>query len=228
MTKATTIIAAALLVAVGAHAQTDIQALKARAEAGDAFAQYNLGYAYDLGEGVPQNHVEAIRWWREAAEQGHAAAQYNLGLAYFKGEGVPQNFRMGVQWFTKAGEQGNADAQLLLGAAYATALGVPQNNRVAVQWLTKAGEQGNVDAQLLLGVVYFFDAPGAKKDSTEVYIWASLAKAKLANLDAEESKQVNEIIEALTRKMTPAQLQKAQDLALGRFNEIEARKAQNR
>jgi hypothetical protein len=32
-------------------------------------AQFDLGYMYDTGEGVPQDEVEAVRWYRLAAEQ---------------------------------------------------------------------------------------------------------------------------------------------------------------
>jgi TPR repeat protein len=35
---------------------------------GDAEAQYNLGCIYDEGQGVPQDHAEAARWFRLAAE----------------------------------------------------------------------------------------------------------------------------------------------------------------
>ena len=40
------------------------------AEHGEAGAQYNLGFMYDHGQGVPQDYAEAVRWYRLAAEQG--------------------------------------------------------------------------------------------------------------------------------------------------------------
>ena len=40
------------------------------AEQGDALAQYNLGFMYSNGEGVPQDYAEAVKWYRMAAEQG--------------------------------------------------------------------------------------------------------------------------------------------------------------
>ena len=52
------------------------------AEHGDAGAQYNLGFMYDHGQGVPQDYAEAVRWYRLAAGQGNADAQFNLGLMY--------------------------------------------------------------------------------------------------------------------------------------------------
>ncbi len=42
------------------------------AEQGSAAAQYNLGYMYDNGLGVPQDYAEAVKWHRKAAEQGVA------------------------------------------------------------------------------------------------------------------------------------------------------------
>ena len=34
------------------------------AEQGDSAAQYNLGFIYDNGQGVPQNDKEAVKWYR--------------------------------------------------------------------------------------------------------------------------------------------------------------------
>jgi TPR repeat protein len=50
------------------------------AEQGHAQAQYNLGFMYGSGLGVPQDDAEAVNWFRLAAEQGLAQAQTHLGL----------------------------------------------------------------------------------------------------------------------------------------------------
>ena len=72
-----------MFVAIAAAAilagQTDVEALKAKAEQGDASAQFRLGFMYNTGEGVPQDDAEAVKWYRLAAEQGDASAQFNLG-----------------------------------------------------------------------------------------------------------------------------------------------------
>ena len=44
-----------LLLPALAFAQPDFEETKARAEAGNAIAQYNLALMYDNGEGVPEN-----------------------------------------------------------------------------------------------------------------------------------------------------------------------------
>jgi TPR repeat protein len=155
--------------------------LRARAEAGDASAQFNLGVAaYENGEGVPGGGAEAVRWFRLAAEQGHASAQFNLGLMYANGRGVPQNDVEAGRRYRLAAEQGNASAQLNLGVLYATGEGVPQDAVEAIQWYRLAAEQGNPMAQFNLG--YQYDTgEGVPQDATEALAWYRLARNKVAS-----------------------------------------------
>jgi TPR repeat protein len=76
------------------------------ANQGDAFAQYNLGLMYSRGEGVPQNHDEAAKWFRLAANRGLASAQYDLGVMYSAGQGVPQDYVRALMWFNLAATPG--------------------------------------------------------------------------------------------------------------------------
>ena len=77
---------------------------------GDAAAQYNLGLMYANGEGVPEDDVEAVRWYRLAADQGLVEAQSNLGAMYGSGEGVPRNYLTAYAWFNIAAASGHEDA----------------------------------------------------------------------------------------------------------------------
>jgi len=57
----------ALVLCAPVQAQTPAaDALRLRAEAGDAEAQYTIGLTYDMG--VPQDNAEAVRWYRLAAD----------------------------------------------------------------------------------------------------------------------------------------------------------------
>ena len=51
----------------------DLEQLRKDAEQGDATAQYQLGFRYNIGQGAPQDDAEAVRWYRLAAEQGDVA-----------------------------------------------------------------------------------------------------------------------------------------------------------
>lgn len=50
--------------------------LRAWAERGNFEAQMTLGQRYLLGDGVPQDFAEGLRWFRAGAEQGDAEAQF--------------------------------------------------------------------------------------------------------------------------------------------------------
>jgi len=84
---------------------------KAKAEAGDAEAQSNLGFMYDTGQGVEQDFKEAVEWYQKAADQGDVKAQYNLGLSYGKGKGVEQNTVTAYAWWNIAATNGHQDAK---------------------------------------------------------------------------------------------------------------------
>ena len=95
----------------------------AKAEQGDAKAQYELGL--DVYE--KKNYTQSAKWLRKAAEQGHAGAQYGLGSMYYNGQGVPQDYSQAANWYLKAAEQGSPMAQFNLGGMYRDGEGVPQD-----------------------------------------------------------------------------------------------------
>ncbi len=134
---------------------TAVEWYRKAAEQGYAHAQCNLGFLYENGQGVPQNHKTAIEWYRRAAEQGNINAQFNLANLYYTGKGVPQNYELAVEWYRKAAEQGDSEAQFNLGNSYYKGEGVPQNHELAVEWYRKAAEQGDLDAQCSLGNRYY-------------------------------------------------------------------------
>jgi len=45
------------------------------AEQGAVSAQFNLGICYLIGQGVIQNDIQAVYWFRKAAEQGLSQAK---------------------------------------------------------------------------------------------------------------------------------------------------------
>ena len=91
------------------HAQETPDELRALAEQGDARAQVALGFRYALGVGVPQDHAEAVRWYRLAADQGDAGAQSNLGVAYTAGAGVVQDYVEAHMWYNLAAAQSSGE-----------------------------------------------------------------------------------------------------------------------
>ena len=69
-----------------------LDALQARAEAGQSEAQWQLGTNYEVGNGVEADVTMAAEWYRKAADQGNSKAQFSLGSCYENGMGVPLDY----------------------------------------------------------------------------------------------------------------------------------------
>ena len=109
---------------------------------GDARAQFNIGWIYHHGRGLPPDAVEAAKWYGLAADQGNSHAQALLGLAYGMGTGVKEDHGIAAKWFRRAADQGEAIGQSALGIAYYRGLGVPQDFVIAHMWLNLAASSG--------------------------------------------------------------------------------------
>ncbi len=137
-----------------------------RAKAGEASAQFMLGYrhlldtrsqspadAADAGEGESFN--KSVYWISKAAEQGMAMAQHRLGSMYLHGEGARRDFKKAAFYLMKAAEQGYAPSENRLGLMHLTGYGgVPADVKKAAFYLMKAAEQGDAQAQYNLGLMH--------------------------------------------------------------------------
>jgi hypothetical protein len=150
---------------------------KPLAEQGNAAAQYNLGYMYDNGHGVPRDDGQAISWYKKAADQGYVGAQARLGQAaqaqpmqecdqYHKNDQYAKAFAC----YKPLAEQGNAEAQHNLGWMYEHGHGVPQDYQQALSWYRKAAEHGNAPAQNYLGYIYD-NGQGVPQDYSQAVSW---------------------------------------------------------
>ncbi len=125
----------------------DVMTIRRDAERGNVRAQTVLGYLCARGTGVPQNFVEAARWFASAAAQGDAEAQDWLGYLYETGQGVSQDFGEAARWYRLSAEQENADAEKNLGLMYSRGSGVVASRGEAARWLKKAAAHGSREAQ---------------------------------------------------------------------------------
>jgi TPR repeat protein len=51
---------------------------------------------------VPQDYVEAAKWYGHAAEQGDVEAQHAIGLMYANGRGLPRDLVQAHKWLNLA------------------------------------------------------------------------------------------------------------------------------
>ena len=85
------------------------------AGAGDANAQFMLGYLSEAGLGRPWSARAAAAWYRLAADAGHAEAQWRLANLYEQGLGVPPDPLAAERWWEAAAAGGHAEAAFMLG-----------------------------------------------------------------------------------------------------------------
>ncbi|QLC21256.1 hypothetical protein HFP51_03075 [Parasphingopyxis sp. CP4] len=108
------------------------------AEAGDPDAQFNLGQAYKLGRGVPQDMGRARDLFGLAAAQGHLQADANYGLILFQ-EG---NREQAMPYIVRAAEAGEPRAQYIYGTALFNGDLAPRDWPRAYALMTNASEAG--------------------------------------------------------------------------------------
>ena len=120
--------------------------------------------------------------------------------AYKRGD-----YRIAFREFKSLAEQGDARSQRNLGFMYENGRGVPKNYKLAVNWYRKAAEQGHARAQFNLGVMYS-NGQGVPRNYTLAYMWWSLAAAS-------GDKDAATLIEIVEKRMTPADVSRAQAMA---------------
>jgi TPR repeat protein len=103
-----------------------------------------------------------------------------------------------------AADRGFASAQYNLGVSYEHGMGILRDDQQAVRLYRLAADQGHAVAQNSLALRYA-TGQGVPQDNIEAYKWCSLAAAS-GNSEAQEFREL------LTAKMTPSQVEKAQEM----------------
>lgn len=139
----------ALLVARAAVADDALDGLRARAEAGDPSAQFELAARYGRGDGVEADAEAMAAWLRRAAEGGLVEAQWALATLLIHNGDDAEDRAAGREWLQRAADQGHATALTQLGVEAADA-GDPA---AALDHFRRAAGTGDVDAQYGLALI---------------------------------------------------------------------------
>lgn len=153
--------------------------VSARAEAGDAEAQYRIAHDY-----IRKNDwANAVPWLEKAAAQGHGKAQNNLGVAYVQGLGVAKDNAKACELFKSAYQQ-------LKDAKTADNLGMCLDERhtasgyaEAFEYFQIAAEKGDSHAQNALAQMYE-KGEGTKMDKEKAIYWYRQAIIQNGNVES--------------------------------------------
>jgi Sel1 repeat len=99
----------ALATALVSAQTAEFDALRHKAEAGDAKAQFDLAEAYSEGKGVAKDSAKGMEWLKRSALQGYAGAQVVLGYMYQKGINMEKDPSEAAKWYGKAAKQSDKD-----------------------------------------------------------------------------------------------------------------------
>ncbi len=91
------------------------------ARRGDHSVWLNLGYAYDVGQGVKRSSAKALRWYRLAAGDGNAAGAHNVATV----DSVRGDVAGALRWLERAVQLGDSGSNLLMGQLLLSRMGQP-------------------------------------------------------------------------------------------------------
>eukprot|EP01043_Picozoa_sp_COSAG02_P060723 COSAG02_NODE_7998_length_2753_cov_10.743029_2_plen_199_part_00 len=164
-----------------ADSAPSFDALRARAERGDAEAAFQLAAYHGSGQarlsGIPKDEQVAARYYMQACEGGHMEAAFNVAMCYHTGSGVEKNAEKAVEHYRIAAGSGHLDAQKALVTCYTTGAGTTADPAMAARYCRLAAEQGDAD-MMFATAQRFTTGSGLTKDETKAAHFYKMAAAK--------------------------------------------------
>lgn len=122
----------------GSKESDEIKRLREAANAGDAKAMYNLGYAYMEGKGVKLDIKTGLDWLLKSADAGDDVAQLEVGVVYESGNSyVKKDCATALALYQKSAAQGNTGALVRIANVYTYGIGVQKDYAVAREYFQK-------------------------------------------------------------------------------------------
>jgi TPR repeat protein len=149
-------------------------ATQSLAVAGDAHAQAQMGTAYLVGKGLPQDTVEALSWLKMSAAGGSGEGQYLLGKYYVLHGKAEDDFRAAASWLKKSADQGCVQSYAYLGILSLSGKGTTKNAEEGFRLVLKAAEADYALAQVMVGTL-LITGEGASKDPKAGFSWVKRA-----------------------------------------------------
>lgn len=149
--------------------------LLAKAEGGDAGAQFLVGRSYFRGEGIAKDDSLALVWLQKSAEQGNAEAMDGLGYLYLTGAGVAADEKTALSWYARAAEKGLPKAQLNYGLLLRQGKQIEKSNEEGLKWIQAAASSGMVEANAVMGRILFSGDSLQERDPVKSYPYIKVA-----------------------------------------------------
>lgn len=123
------------------------EAAMTSAELGSGQGMASVAMMYKNGLSVPEDAVEALRWFEKAGYEGNVTAMHFAAGMHLHAQGVPYNPQAAFRWFQAAADEGNPRAFANLGVLYDNGQGVTYNPQEAAANLVIGLATGSEMAQ---------------------------------------------------------------------------------
>ncbi len=183
-----------------------LQYYRVKATEGDAHAQFKVGFAYEIGDGLPEDQKKAGRWYEKAARQGHKNAILNLAAM----DGTDKLFVDSESEYQNTlrfnAEAGDIEARNQLARMLINNVLIRPNRNNIFNWIEELAIAKNQDSQFILAQMYEIGFP-VPQNFVMAYAWYSVAAAT-----GDEFALFNR--DAIARRMSAQQLEQGQDRSM--------------
>jgi len=144
-----------------------LSSLRSASDARDSrqygFYLASKGWAYLVGQGVPQDHDQAFKHFEQGRKQGDMAACGLLGWMHLEGLSTSRDIKKALDFLQEASSGGDAAAIVVLGSMYADGNGVEKSVAKALPLLHEGRKLGHRAANRMLGQLYM-EGDGVHQD----------------------------------------------------------------
>ncbi len=204
-------------------AATPIDELRARANAEEIAAMEELARRLVQGVGVTKDQQAGAGWLLRAAQRGSPQSAFNVAVMYERGFVVERDSTRAIEWYRKAVDANLPMAKHNLALLLRDGKGAPRDGKEAIELLRSAARQGMAASMFTLGDIYE-RGDAAPKDAATAMAWFAIAAEfeRQTNRDTETplAKTATQRTQTLQRILTPAELERAQQVGRSEFKLI--------
>jgi TPR repeat protein len=150
----------------------ELAILEPAAEAGEVWAENNLGLLYEDGNGVKQDYALAAQWLKKAADKGDHNAQMNLLRMYMTGTAKPDDPAEAAELAKSRTLLQIAELGMNCTLKKPTATEDCPKARAMIEEGAKAGDP---QFEEMLGQSYMSGTLGVPKDPAQGFVWTRKA-----------------------------------------------------
>ncbi|MBX3498470.1 MAG: SEL1-like repeat protein [Alphaproteobacteria bacterium] len=197
-------------------------ALRRLADAGDVDAMEELGRRYIQGAGVAPDAAEGAKWMLRAAEKGSPRAMFNAGVMHERGFEVPKDTKKAVEWYRKAVAAGVPMAQHNLALLMRDGNGTRADPVGAFEMMRAAARAGVPNSMLALAIMHEL-GQGTRRDNVAAIVWYAMAAqfAKFAEGEKSETYVSAAAKQAdLSKRLPATDLRRAQAIGESEYRTI--------